>query len=184
MKARETPAVVLSNPKYVHNLGGIIRACSCFDVETLVWTGERLSREVETLSRIPREERMKGYRDVEFLNHQRPFDLFPGAVPVAVELHETSQSLSHFEHPENAVYVFGPEDGSIPQVTRRFCHYFVHIPSRHCLNLSAAVNVVLADRMMKRQRDGLVEMAPIGDLLNEPRGFATPGMEASGWDGK
>ena len=33
------------------------------------------------------------------------------------------------------------------------CHRFVRIPSEVCLNLAAAVNVVLADRRMKAIRD-------------------------------
>ena len=44
---------------------------------------------------------------------------------------------------------FGPEDGSIDQVTRRFCHRFVMIPTKHCTNLAAAVYLVLYDRMLK-----------------------------------
>jgi tRNA(Leu) C34 or U34 (ribose-2'-O)-methylase TrmL len=54
-----------------------------------------------------------------------------------------------FQHPDNAVYVFGPEDGSIPQVLRRHCHRFVKIPAKHCTNLAAAVYIVLYDRAYK-----------------------------------
>lgn len=180
---KKLPAVVLTNPKYVHNLGGIIRACSCFDVPTLMWTGSRLSDELHKLDRVPREERMRGYADVEWSNEQKPFDKFEYYAPVGVEVHESSESLTNFTHPENAIYVFGPEDGSIPQVLRRFCHRFVHIPARHCLNLSAAVNVVLADRLMKAQREGIVPTLPIGDMLREQRGEC-PALEAVGWDGK
>ena len=32
--------VVLIDPKYSDNVGATIRACSCFGVESLVWTGE------------------------------------------------------------------------------------------------------------------------------------------------
>ena len=50
---------------------------------------------------------------------------------------------------ENPLYVFGPEDGNIPQVLLRHCYRFVKIPSKHCLNLGNAVNVVLYDRIYK-----------------------------------
>lgn len=198
MKRYGTPAVVLCNPKYIHNVGGIIRACSCFGIETLLWTGDRCVVDTDRRQRIPREERMKGYKDVEWQgNVEKPFDHLlmmpmrkfvpptgaPGTVvPIAIELHPTSEPLTYFEHPENAVYVFGPEDGSIPQVMRRFCHRFVNIPAYHCLNLSAAVNVVLADRLMKRQRAGLQPILPIGEMLHEER--QTPTLEEIGWDGK
>lgn len=144
-------AVVLTDPKYPHNLGQTIRALSCFGVGQLWWSGERLMRQIEGMDRIPREERMKGYRDVAVLHHERPLQLFPKNVtPVAIELRPNSENLYDFEHPENAVYVFGPEDGSIDQGTLRQCHRFVRIPTFHCTNLSAAVYLVLYDRFMKQ----------------------------------
>jgi tRNA C32,U32 (ribose-2'-O)-methylase TrmJ len=69
-------------------------------------------------------------------------------------------------HPENAVYVFGPEDGSIPPVFRRHCHRFVSIPSKHCLNLAAAVYIVLYDRNQKEYLSTGVKIK-----LDEQRGF-------------
>jgi len=181
----ETPAVILIDPKYPHNVGGTIRACSCFDIKSLVWTGERVNP--AKYERLPREERMKGYKRVEFRNHQRPFELFAKeATPVCVEVFESSEPLTTFEHPERAIYVFGPEDGRVPQVIRRHCHRFVHIPAHFCLNLSAAVNVVLAHRLMSRQLAGKQPILPLREMLYEVRGpeTATPTMDKVGWDGK
>ena len=178
-----TPGVVLIDPKFPHNVGATIRACSCFGVESLVWTGSRI--ELSKYERLPREERMKGYKSVQFVNHERPFDLFAEGTPVCVEVYEQSEPLTTFEHPDDAVYVFGPEDGKVPQVTRRLCHRFVHIPSRFCLNLSAAVNVVLAHRLMSRQLAGVTPLLPLREMLHEVRGeVLTPAMDAVGWDGK
>jgi tRNA(Leu) C34 or U34 (ribose-2'-O)-methylase TrmL len=57
--------------------------------------------------------------------------------------------------------VFGPEDGHVPKGVRGACHRFVTIPSDGCLNLAAAVNVVLYDRMAKaRQYEVLAALAP------------------------
>jgi len=180
----ETPAVVLLDPKYPHNVGAAIRACSCFDVNSLIWTGERVNP--AKYERLPREERMKGYKRVDFRNHQRPFGLLPkDSTPVCVEVFDSSEPLTTFEHPENAVYVFGPEDGRVPQVIRRLCHRFVHIPSHFCLNLSAAVNVVLAHRVMSRQLAGKQPILPLREMLYEVRGREpTPTMDKVGWDGK
>lgn len=145
-----TPAVILTDPKYPHNLGQTIRALSCFGVNQLWWSGMRIVRQLEGMSRIPREERMRGYSSVGVYHHDRPLQVFPkGVVPVAVEMRDNSESLFDFIHPENAVYVFGPEDGSIDQGTLRNCHRFVKIPTRHCTNLSAAVYITLYDRFMK-----------------------------------
>jgi tRNA(Leu) C34 or U34 (ribose-2'-O)-methylase TrmL len=101
---------------------------------------------------------------------------------VCIELLENSEALTTFVHPENAVYVFGPEDGGVPQVLRRFCHRFVNIQSAHCLNLSAAINVILHDRKAKRQLSGLEPILSSTEMLNEHRGP----MEIEsipGWDG-
>lgn len=171
-----SPAVVLTDPKWAHNVAGAIRSCSCFGISTLIWTGERVNP--ETMDRLPREERMKGYRDVYWEMNQRPFDLFPDAIPVCIELVPNAENLVTFEHPENAVYIFGPEDGSVPQVFRRHCHRFLFIPSAHCLNLSTALAIVLYDRIAKRTAAGLEPLA-CDDILQETRGE----IELSGWDG-
>lgn len=145
-----TPAVALVNPKYSHNVGAAVRAASCFGVKQLWWSGNRVTLDVAKGERLPREERMKGYRDVEMWNYDHFFDQFPRtAVPVAVEIKLGSESLVDFEHPQNALYVFGPEDGGLSKVQYMHCHRFVKIPTRHCVNLAAAVYIVLYDRMLK-----------------------------------
>lgn len=179
----KAPGVVLINPKFPHNVGATIRACSCFGVESLIWTGSRIN--ISAYERLPREERMKGYKSVRFLNHERPLGWFEQCTPVCVEVFENSEPLTLFEHPGDAVYVFGPEDGGVPQVLRRLCHRFVHIPAHFCLNLSAAVNVVLAHRLMSRQLGGSESLLPLKEMLHEVRGIEpTPVMDSVGWDGK
>jgi tRNA(Leu) C34 or U34 (ribose-2'-O)-methylase TrmL len=149
------PAIVLFNPKYPHNVGGTIRAASNFGAKLIIFTGDRVSLEPpqdKTKYRLPREERMKGYKDVVIIHDEYPFNRFSCAItPVAVELRLNSEILGHFIHPDNGVYVFGPEDGSIPQIYLTHCHRFVRIPSKHCLNLAAAVNVILYDRLIKME---------------------------------
>ena len=120
------------------------------------WTrsnGLAVGVEGERGPRLPA--RMRGYADVTLVNHDYPFDLLvKEAVPVGVELLPGTTNLAWFEHPENAVYVFGPEDGGLSKSARLNCHYFVQIPGYHCLNLAAAVNVVLYDRTVKTWSQG------------------------------
>jgi tRNA(Leu) C34 or U34 (ribose-2'-O)-methylase TrmL len=164
------PSVILTNPKFAHNLGQTIRACSCFDVKQLWYTGNRI--QIAEGERIPREERMKGYRDVELIQYDYPLDQFQDdVVPVAIEISPTAEVLTEFEHPDKAVYVFGPEDGSLAQVYRKLCHRFVIIPTNHCTNLSAAVYLVLYDRRMKRQLAGKERIIPASQVLHEVRGY-------------
>jgi tRNA(Leu) C34 or U34 (ribose-2'-O)-methylase TrmL len=148
-------AVALVNPMLGHNVGAAVRAASCFGAQQVWWTGNRVTLDPSKGERLPREERMKGYKKVELIQYDHFFDQFPRDItPVAVERREKAESLVDFIHPERALYVFGPEDGSLAPVHLQHCHRFVVIPTEHCLNLAAAVNVVLYDRMMKERRHG------------------------------
>lgn len=167
------PAVCPINPKFAHNVGNVLRACSCFGAWQLWWTGNRVTLDTTNGQRLPLEERMKGYRDVEMIHHDKVFDFFDRAVtPVAVELRPHAENLINFEHPEYPLYVFGPEDGSIPKWAVTHCHRFVVIPSAHCLNLASAVNIVLYDRRCKRQLAGREPILATHQYLAEDRGCA------------
>lgn len=149
--------VLMIDPKYDHNVGAAVRACAVFGATTLRWTGDRVTLD----GRIPREERLKDYRDrVDFRpvgSHlaARPIDQYVrwGVTPVAVERRAAAESLVEFDHPERAVYVFGPEDGGLTRGILGACHRFVCIPGDGGpLNLAAAINVVLYDRIAKATR--------------------------------
>lgn len=160
--------VVLENPKYPHNVGAAIRACSCYDADTLIFTGNRVLDQVMQANgkyRLPREERMRGYKDVDVKNTEKPIDLFKGQTIVAVELTRGSMPLTYYEHPQDAVYVFGPEDGSLSKGIKSVCHHFIFIPTKHCLNLSAAVYTVLYDRQYKLQILGLLPVLSMEETL-------------------
>lgn len=161
-------AVVLLNPKTPYNVGAVIRACSIFDVPTLRWTGDRISTAEgrrkagsalkKNKPRLPREERLKDYTGVDW--QEAADDVVSSLaaerdlVPVAVEKRQCATPLDAYEHPVNALYVFGPEDGSVPAGVLSVCHHFVVIPTAQQsvpLNLAAAVNVVLYDRLVKER---------------------------------
>lgn len=164
------PALVLVNPKYPHNVGRAVRNASCYGINQVWYTGDRVSLEPENGERLPREERMKGYQDVELYQYDYPFDVFNDAVPVAVEVRENAIPLSQFWHPPNCVYVFGPEDGSLGPGVVELCHFFIIIESRHCLNLADATATILYHRALTRYRNAGEPMP----TLNEDRGFIEP----------
>lgn len=169
-------AVALCDPKYDFNIAQAIRIASCYGVPQVWFSGDRVSLESTKQHRLPREERMKGYFDVQICHGDRFFDAFASdVVPVGIELTPSSESLLHFEHPEKAVYVFGPEDGGLGKVERMHCHRIVQIPTRHCLNLSMAVGTVLYDRHVKRVLAGLE--APHDVAEAEGRGFVSDPTE-------
>jgi tRNA(Leu) C34 or U34 (ribose-2'-O)-methylase TrmL len=152
------PAVIMMDPKFPHNVGQAVRLCSCYGVKTLVIAGNRVRIDPAEGYRLPREERMRGYRDVSLYQYDRPFDLFArGTQFVAVEVRENAEKLAFFQHPTDAVYVFGPEDGSLGRQTLSQCQRFVVLPTKHCLNLATAIGTVLYDREAKLAQLGMFE---------------------------
>lgn len=135
----------LINPKSPQNVGSVLRAAGCYDADAIYFTGSRYARArahiTDTKNRaltIPVEQRD---------------DLLTGLAKdmkkVAVELVEGATPLPDFSHPENALYLFGPEDGTIPQSLLDRCDEVVYVPTKGCMNLAATVNVLLYDRMAK-----------------------------------
>jgi tRNA C32,U32 (ribose-2'-O)-methylase TrmJ len=57
--------------------------------------------------------------------------------------------LPHFQHPDQALYIFGPEDGTIDQAVIDEADDVVYVPTVGCMNLAASVNVLLYDRLAK-----------------------------------
>jgi tRNA(Leu) C34 or U34 (ribose-2'-O)-methylase TrmL len=82
---------------------------------------------------------MAGEQDILDLHHAK----------IAVEILPQAIPLSVFKHPNGAVYIFGPEDGSVPKYVVEECKEIVSIPSNFCLNLAATASIVLYDRTSK-----------------------------------
>jgi len=180
------PSIILEDPKYARNVSQIVRLASGYDFKQVFFTGNRVDLEDPSKNldgrggskggkkgkgkaRLPREERMKGYQKVDICHHQRPFDCFKSGVPViGIELREGAMPLHEFEHPEEAIYVFGPEDGSINRLARH-CHQFVYIPVRHCLNLATAASTILWDRQLQLLQSGAIPTESMDDLLRGDR---------------
>jgi tRNA(Leu) C34 or U34 (ribose-2'-O)-methylase TrmL len=170
----DTPAIALVNPKYPNNVGMVVRLASCYGLRQVWFTGNRVSLNPARGERLPREERMKGYKEVQLIHYDYFFDQFAvDTAPVAVEVRTNSEPLHSFEHPDNALYVFGPEDGSIPKAFLNHCHRFLVIPTRHCLNLATAVATVLWDREYKSWLSGKID-TPVTPGAYEQRGLIEP----------
>lgn len=139
----------LSNPKSPSNVGSVMRAVGCYQADQVRYTGERYDRAA------------KYQTDTKNVNHKVPLtqvDNLLGGLPngmavVCVELVEGATQLPSFEHPEQAIYVFGPEDGSISQATIDQADHVVYVPTVGCMNLAASVNVLLYDRLAKSGLD-------------------------------
>jgi len=135
----------LFNPKSAENVGSVMRAAGCYGVNSVFYTGKRYERArdfVTDTKRVHYDIPLIGIDDL-----QRIIPL--GCTPVAVELVEGARPLPEYTHPDRALYIFGPEDGSLSAEVRAWCEETIYIPTEGCMNLAATVNVVLYDRMAK-----------------------------------
>lgn len=141
--SRGFASIGLYNPKNDLNVGGAMRAASCYNASMVAITGARYKKaSTDTTS---------AWRHIPTIQTDNLLDAIPlGAIPVAIEFIPSARSLVGYTHPENAFYIFGPEDGSIPKAVLEKCRDVVYVPTEQCMNLASTVNVVLYDRMAKR----------------------------------
>ncbi|MFM2654281.1 RNA methyltransferase [Vibrio owensii] len=145
MTTKPTVIIGLYNPKSPTNVGAVLRAAGCYDAAQVRYNGTRYSRAVKFQTDTQNSQERIQLVEMEDLTANVADDV----EIVCVELVVGATALPHFTHPENAIYVFGPEDGSLPQEMVDKAHHVVYVPTHGCMNLAATVNVVLYDRMAK-----------------------------------
>lgn len=151
--SKKSSHIGLVNPKNPVNVGMIMRAAGCFEADTVFYSGVRFARAQKFAADTKNATKKIALVEVENLLDDIP----PGATLVAVELIEGATPLMDFIHPDNAYYIFGPEDGSIKKELLDHCKHVVYIPTIGCMNIAATVHVVLYDRMIKSGRDVIAE---------------------------
>ncbi|WP_299574236.1 RNA methyltransferase [uncultured Shewanella sp.] len=158
-------AIGLVNPKTPVNVGGIMRAAGCYQAKSVLYTGNRYelaarSGEAQYDVDTKNAARTIPLTRVESLLEQAP----EGAKIICVDLVVGATPLPLFEHPQNAFYIFGPEDGTIPQQIIDAADDVVYVPTVGCMNLAASVNVLLYDRLSKS-----AQVAADDELIRESR---------------
>lgn len=146
--SRGFAAIGLHMPKTGANVGSVIRAAMCYGASSVCVSGERIgAQQIKHATNT-----IAGHKHIPVFRGDLR-DLIPyGSVPVCVDLVDDAESLCDFKHPHSAFYVFGPEDGTLGKAIMDWCPRRVMVPTRHCMNLAATVNVVLYDRLAKQMR--------------------------------
>jgi len=145
MKNKRGYAIIaLENVKNPINMGSVMRACDCLGATALIICNGRY-RKICT-------DTMKGYRHLPVFHTTDLRKIVPyDCIPIGIEITPDAIELPQFAHPQRAFYIFGAEDGSIKNSTLVWCKYVVKIPTKHCLNLAATVNIILYDRNLGRR---------------------------------
>lgn len=141
-------SVGLQNPKSATNVASILRAAGCYGVSSVFYSGNRYRYAKEFNADTQQMHKLIPTIGVEDLLGMTP----NGAKKIAIELVEGATPLPDYQHPDNAYYVFGPEDGSLKPEIVSDCDDVIYIPTNGSMNLAATVNVVLYDRLAKSQQ--------------------------------
>ncbi|MBU2976960.1 RNA methyltransferase [Alteromonas sp. C1M14] len=138
-------SIGLLNPKNPTNVASVLRAAGCYQASSVFYTGQRYGYAKAFNADTQGMHKVIPNVGVPDLQQVKP----KGAKAVIVELVEGAQPLPHYQHPDNAFYIFGPEDGSVSDDVLAWADDVVYIPTKGCMNLAATVNVVLYDRLAK-----------------------------------
>ncbi|GAD01169.1 RNA methyltransferase [Agarivorans albus] len=146
--SQKSVQIGLVNPKSPSNVGSVMRAAGCFGATAVYYTGQRYARAARFNTDTKNQSLNISLTGVDELAEQADDQV----KLVCIELAEGATPLPEFVHPEQALYVFGPEDGSISQALVDKADEVVYVPTKGCLNLAATVNVVLYDRLAKSDK--------------------------------
>lgn len=135
----------LVRPKTPENVGGVLRGAFCYGAAFVAIEGARHGA-VRHGTNTPRTDRHLPVLMPEDVFDVRPFD----SEVVVVDLVDGATPLHRFQHPRSALYLFGPEDGTLGRKHIERAQHVVYVPTRGCMNLAATTQVVMYDRCVKR----------------------------------
>ena len=144
-----------------YNAGAIYRTAHAFDASFIFTVGSNIAHGVKSgKQNVGNSGLSNSFKSVDTSSSDRhvPYFEFPDwnsfARPaktalVGVELVDSSINLPNFYHPKRAVYVLGPEDGSLAPETISACDYIIKIPTKFCINVGLAAAIVMYDRQLQ-----------------------------------
>ncbi|TPH16576.1 RNA methyltransferase [Litorilituus lipolyticus] len=166
----------LTNPKSPSNVGAVMRAAGCYHVSQVLYTGKRYEQAAKHNSNKLATDTKKARQNIplkavdSFTDLMDTLDNLSNTTKIiCVDLVEGATPLPHFQHPEHAVYIFGPEDGTISQQVIDCADEVVYVPTKGCMNLAASVNVLLYDRLAKLELEKGKSHRADNDLIRRSR---------------
>lgn len=139
-------AIGIDNGKIPFNLGTLMRGAYNFDADLIFTVGNRYKRQIS--------DTVNARNHIPILHFQTWEDYKKVGlnwIHVGIELFDKSDNIKTFVHPKQAVYLLGPEDGSLSKEAQDICKYFLKIPTKHCLNQAQAGTIVMYDRILKEK---------------------------------
>lgn len=135
----------VENLKTKSNLGTLWRSAYNFGASFIFVIGNRYKRQCSDTVKAYRSIPLYEYINSEHFLNSRPLD----CMLIGVEINERSRNITGYCHFERAIYLLGPEDGSLSPRLVDKCHSIVEIPSKQCLNVATAGSIIMYDRIAK-----------------------------------
>ncbi len=127
-----------------------MRAAGCYQADEILYTGKRYALAAKHRGEQYNTDTKKAKLHIPLTATDNLLNARTDGVKlVCVDLVEGAVPLPDFDHPDKAIYVFGPEDGTIDQDIIDSADAVVYVPTIGCMNLASSVNVLLYDRMAK-----------------------------------
>ncbi|MCZ4338773.1 RNA methyltransferase [Shewanella colwelliana] len=140
----------LVNPKSPTNVGGVMRAAGCYQASEVRYTGKRYALAAKNRGEQYNTDTKRASENIPLIAVENILEgLDSDTKVVCVDLVEGAVALPEFQHPAKAIYLFGPEDGTIDQGLIDSADAVVYVPTVGCMNLASSVNVLLYDRLAK-----------------------------------
>lgn len=127
------------------NIGTLWRSAFALGASFIYTIGQRYPRQASDTTQAWKHIPLLEYADLEDFKNHIPYE----CNIIGVELTEDARSLETFVHPERAIYLLGPEDGSLSKEAIKICQQVVKFNSKYCLNVASAGTVVMYDRQTK-----------------------------------
>lgn len=149
-------AIGQERPKTEANLGTLWRSAYCLGANYIFTIGGRYRHQcsdtVKSWKNIP----YFTYPDLDAFLESRP----QSARLIGVECDDNARPIETYCHPEQALYLLGPEDGGLSKRATAACSDLIRIDTLQCLNVASAGTVVLYDRQMKAKQKRLTVRLP------------------------
>ncbi len=129
-----------------HNAGSLYRTAHAFGADFVFAISA-----APKLKEIDQIDTSKTYRHIPFYFCET-LETLPVPIDcalVGVELLDEAETLPKFYHPNRAIYILGPEKGSLHADTVAKCDHIVKIPTKFCLNVGIASALILYDRYLQ-----------------------------------
>lgn len=131
------------HPKTEMNIGTLWRSAYQLGASGIFTIGRRYKEQASDTCATFRHVPLRHYESFEDFNNHRPFS----AVLIGIEM--GGDTLSHFCHPEQAIYLLGAEDNGLPREVRDRCQRIVAIESvrQPAYNVAVTGSIVMYHRV-------------------------------------